>query len=119
MKRAILFGWLAGAVLLIGQGGDAPVFVDYQEVMIPMRDGVRLQTVLLTPKMPGSNAVSIDRHHTVPGKGDGEGTPGEPALAERNYIFVSQNIRGRFQSEANSSCWPPHGPRTPREWMRL
>ena len=49
MKRAILFGWL-GAVLLSGQDEEARVFVDYQEVMIPMRDGVRLQTVLLTPK---------------------------------------------------------------------
>ena len=41
MKRAILFGGLAGAALLIGQGGDARVFVDFQEVMIPMRDGDR------------------------------------------------------------------------------
>ena len=27
-----------------------PEFFDFQEVMIPMRDGVRLQTVILTPK---------------------------------------------------------------------
>ena len=79
MKLAILFGGLAGAVLLVGQGDDARVFVNFQEVMIPMRDGVRLQTALLTPKNPtGPLPFLIDRtegaldygagaEHVVPG----------------------------------------------------
>src|ERR1035437_1553649 len=79
MKRAILCGGLAGAVLLIGQGEDARVFVNFQEVMIPMRDGVRLETVLLTPKnAKGALPFLIDRTpYGVPGKGATE--PGGPA----------------------------------------
>ena len=50
MKLAIGCGVVASVVLLIGQTGDSRVYVDFQEVMIPMRDGVRLETVLLTPK---------------------------------------------------------------------
>ena len=101
MKRALLFGGLAGAVLLIGQGEEAPVFVTYREVMIPMRDGVRLQTVLLTPKnAKGALPFLIDRTpYGVPGKEAMEkGLPAGQRWRSENYIFVAQNIRGRFQS---------------------
>src|SRR5947207_1151638 len=40
MKRGLVFGALAGALLLIGQSEESRVYVDFQEVMIPMRDGV-------------------------------------------------------------------------------
>jgi len=50
MKLAIGCGVVAAAVLPIGQGEDSRVFVNFQEVVIPMRYGVRLETVLLTPK---------------------------------------------------------------------
>ena len=60
MKLAILFGGLAGAALLIGQGDDDRVFVNFQEVMIPMRDGVRLQTVLLTPKNHSQSRTALN-----------------------------------------------------------
>ena len=102
MKRAILFGGLAGAVLLIGQGDDARVLVSFQEVMIPMRDGVRLQTVLLTPKdAKGPLPFLITRTpYGVPGKEVTEqGLPAGQRWRSENYIFVAQNIRGRFQSE--------------------
>ena len=115
MKRAILFGGLAGAVLLIGQGEEARVFVDYQEVMIPMRDGVRLQTVLLTPKnAKGPLPFLIDRTpYGVPGKEAMEkGLPAGQRWRSENYIFVSQNIRGRFQSEGKFVMFrPPHDPK--------
>src|ERR1035438_9153441 len=112
MKLAILLGGLAGAVLLIGQGDDARVFVDFQEVMIPMRDGVRLQTVLLTPKnAKGALPFLIDRTpYGVPGKVAAEmGLPAAQRWRSENYIFVSQNIRGRFQSEGKFVMLrPPH-----------
>src|SRR5450756_945182 len=70
MKRASWFGGLAGAVLLIGQGEDPRVFVNFQEVMIPMRDGVKLETAILTPKnAKGALPFLIDRTpYGVPGK---------------------------------------------------
>jgi hypothetical protein len=115
MKRAILFGGLAGAALLIGQGGDARVFVDFQEVMIPMRDGVRLQTVLLTPRDAKEPLpFLIDRTpYGVPGKAAVEmGLPAEQQWRSENCIFVSQNIRGRFQSEGKFVMLrPPHDPK--------
>ena len=115
MKRLILFGWLAGSVLLIGQGEDARVFVDYREVMIPMRDRVRLQTVLLTPKnSKGPMPFLIDRTpYGVPGKESiDKGLPVGQRWRSENYIFVSQNIRGRFQSEGRFVMFrPPHDPK--------
>jgi putative CocE/NonD family hydrolase len=117
MKLAILFGGLAGAVLLIGQGDDARVFVNFQEVMIPMRDGVRLQTVLLTPKnAKGTLPFLIDRTpYGVPGKEVTEtGLPAAQRWRSENYIFVSQNVRGRFRSEGKFVMFrPPHGPDDP------
>jgi predicted acyl esterase len=53
MKRVILSLTFACAIfLLYGQTQDARIPVNFQEVMIPMRDGVRLQTVILSPKDP-------------------------------------------------------------------
>jgi putative CocE/NonD family hydrolase len=114
MKRAILFGGLAGAVLLIGQGDDDRVFVAFQEVMIPMRDGIKLQTVLLTPKnAKGPLPFLIDRTpYGVPGKeATDKGLPAGQRWRSENYIFVMQNIRGRFQSEGKFVMFrPPHDP---------
>ena len=75
----------------------------HQEVMIPMRDGVRLQTVIVRPAEPrGDLPVLLTRGpYGVP-----DATP-EPwpfrlqALARDGYIFVFQNVRGRFKSEGH------------------
>ena len=72
-------------------------YFNYQEVMIPMRDGVRLQTVIFTPKdQKGPLPILMRRTpYGVPGRERAQMAPG---LGEP-YIFVSQNIRGRFKSE--------------------
>ena len=115
MKRAILFGGWVGAVLLIGQGEDARVFVNFQEIMIPMRDGVRLQTVLLTPKNAKAALPFLIARtpYGVPGKEATEqGLPAGQRWRSENYIFVAQNIRGRFQSEGKFVMFrPPHHPK--------
>jgi uncharacterized protein len=85
-----------------------PLF-KFQEVMIPVRDGVRLQTVILTP---------IDQHEPLPilFRRTPYGVPDKPPeqippfmkeLAQDGYIFVIQNLRGRFKSEGvfNLSSW--------------
>src|ERR1035438_1931256 len=80
-----------------------PEFFDFQEVMIPMRDGVRLQTVILTPKQSSAPLPFILRRtpYGVPDKANTASGPyvyDEPIMTD-GYIFVSQNIRGRFKSE--------------------
>jgi putative CocE/NonD family hydrolase len=120
MKRAILFLTCAGALLLLAQIPDARVQVNFQEIMVPMRDGVRLQTVILSPKNPkGPLPFLIQRTpYGVPSKEDAErGMP--PGARGRydsyyyeNYYVVTQNIRGRFKSEGKFVMGrPPHDPK--------
>ncbi len=85
--------------------GDAVehVFHDYKrsEAMIPMRDGVKLHTVILKPadiKLPlpfliqrtPYGADSADRASF---------SYSRPELARDGYIYVAQDIRGRYKSE--------------------
>ncbi|HKS71750.1 MAG TPA: CocE/NonD family hydrolase [Terriglobales bacterium] len=73
-----------------------------QEVMIPMRDGVHLQTVIFFPKdAKAPLPFLISRTpYGVPASEErlvASGTYDE--LIADGYIFVFQNIRGRFKSE--------------------
>ena len=74
----------------------------YQEVMIPMRDGVRLQTVILTPaNASGPLPILLTRTpYGVPENADraNESDRFDDLIAD-GYIFVFQNTRGRFKSE--------------------
>jgi uncharacterized protein len=74
---------------------------DRQEVMIPMRDGVKLHAVILKPvHLPGSLPFLMDR---TPYGVDGMTMAGffasRPELARAQYIYVEEDIRGRFKSE--------------------
>src|ERR1700689_3323549 len=92
----------AWALLLLAQTEDARVPVNFQEVMIPMRDGVRLQTVIVSPKDPkGPLPFLIQRTpYGVPAKeASDRGMPATSRKRYENYYVVSQNIRGRFKSE--------------------
>ena len=82
------------------QPAAAPIF-KFQEVMIPMRDGVRLQTVILTPAhAAGPLPILVERTpYGVPEKAPTEVWPEAKELMEDGYIFVFQNLRGRFKSE--------------------
>ena len=78
----------------------APAF-HLQEVMIPMRDGVHLQTVILTPVCQ-HEALPILLTRTPYGVPDKLLEPLPfymQELARDGYIFVFQNLRGRFRSE--------------------
>ncbi len=73
----------------------------FREVMIPMRDGVHLQTVILTP-LNHSAPLPILLSRTpygVPAKAPDPLPPSLKELAQDGYIFVDQNLRGRFKSE--------------------
>jgi len=79
---------------------SAPVFT-LQEVMIPVRDGVHLQTVILAP-VGATERLPILFTRTpygVPEKAPEQIPASLKELAEDGYIFVIQNLRGRFKSE--------------------
>ena len=98
-------GWMVAALLFRGIGNvgaqqAAPAFT-LEEVMIPMRDGARLQTAIMRP-VGRSEALPIMLSRTP------YGVPAAPPntvpiawkeLAADGYIFVIQNLRGRFKSE--------------------
>ncbi len=118
MFRVLRYGALVFAFLLAGQPQDTRVPVNYREVMIPMRDGVRLQTVILSPVNPkGPLPFLIDRTpYGVPSKEDTEtGMPASARAQYEDYFVVRQNIRGRFKSEGQFVMFrPPHDPGDPR-----
>lgn len=77
-----------------------PLF-DYQEVMVPMRDGVRLQTVIMrTHGIAAPLPILLERTpYGVPPKAFDKMPPELKELAADGYIFIYQNLRGRFKSE--------------------
>ena len=106
MRNAgLAFVFVLGAV--VAASGQAtspaaatPVF-QIQEVMIPVRDGVHLQTVILTPPNATRPLPILFRRtpYGVPEKSPTEMPPSLKELAHDGYIFVIQNLRGRFKSE--------------------
>jgi len=80
-----------------------------QEVMVPVRDGVHLQTAILTPvDQTGPLPILFRRTpYGVPEKPPEHMPPYMKELAGDGYIFVIQNLRGRFKSEGvfNLSSW--------------
>ena len=69
--------------------------------MVPMRDGVRLQTVIFTPKqVTDPLPFLISRTpYGVPSDEEPLDSENYSELVADGYIFVFQNIRGRFKSE--------------------
>jgi putative CocE/NonD family hydrolase len=95
----------AGSLLLRRRATD----VD-RDVMVRMRDGVRLATDVYRPSAPGRYPVILERtpyDKSAPSRS--ERTPTNPtplsraAVAEffvaRGYVFVYQDCRGRYKSE--------------------
>jgi hypothetical protein len=81
---------------------EKPLF-HIQEVMIPMRDGVHLQTVILTPAGQKEPLPILFRRtpYGVPEKPPEQMPSSWKELAQDGYIFVIQNLRGRFKSQGN------------------
>lgn len=110
MSRTVLLLLFVGLLRFSNIAAQAPavqpqyrqqVFIR-QEAMIPMRDGVPLQTVIFTPRHASGplpflfqrtpyGVPETERHLVESGSFD--------ELIADGYIFVFQNIRGRFKSE--------------------
>jgi predicted acyl esterase len=75
-----------------------------QEVMIPMRDGVKLHTVIFSPKdTTKTYPILMKRtpYSCSPYGKDSLPTSLGPSdhFVKAGYIFVNQDVRGRFMSE--------------------
>ena len=87
-------------------GYDATAHYRKQEVMIPMRDGVKLYTAIYRPQKEEATAFLLFR--TVYGAGP-SGTDKfahqmglsdqSHSMEDEGFIFVRQDVRGKFRSE--------------------
>jgi putative CocE/NonD family hydrolase len=102
MKRLIRAVVLMAAAAALGFHAVArePAFT-YQHVMVPVRDGVRLETVIMAPARAAAPLpILLTRTpYGVPPDASYMDEPDLQALVRDGYIFVVQNLRGRFQSE--------------------
>src|SRR5499425_2900851 len=94
---------------------------DYVEriEMIPMRDGVRLYTVIIIPKGANDAPIVLTRTPNDTGRYVSSNKPsieallrvGDVELARAGYIRVFQDVRGKYGSEgAFELTRPPRGP---------
>jgi uncharacterized protein len=90
------------------QPAAKPLF-KLQDVMIPVRDGVHLQTAILTPvDQQGPLPILFRRTpYGVPDKPPEQMPSSLKEFAQDGYIFIIQNLRGRFKSQGvfNLSSW--------------
>src|SRR5580700_708086 len=87
-----------------------------REAMIPTRDGVKLHTVLFTPR-DASGPLPILLERTPYGALDGEKAllARYPHLVADGYTFAFQDIRGRFKSEGEFVMQrPPRDAKDPK-----
>jgi len=85
------------------------------EARIPMRDGVKLFTSVYIPRDTGGKRFPILLSRTpysAQPYGDvmraSLGPSGNPRFARDGYIFVTQDVRGRYLSEGNFTSMTPH-----------
>ena len=83
--------------------GYAGLLYTRQEVMIPARDGVKLHTVIYRPKNSAKTGPPLPflmqrTPYGVAGMTARAIESGKPELAASGYIFVYQDIRGRYGS---------------------
>ena len=81
----------------LGEKIGAVVGVDNQTVMLPMADGIKLATEIWRPNRGGPFPVILQR--TPYGRDRQKKTPG---LARQGYAVVTQDMRGRFDSEGDN-----------------
>ena len=91
-----------------------------REAMIPMRDGVKLHTVIVVPRGAKGAPILLTRTpYNASGRAERNRSPsmlaslgqGDDVFVEGGYIRVIQDIRGKFTSEGEFvTTRPPRGP---------
>jgi putative CocE/NonD family hydrolase len=78
--------------------------IEELDIKVPMRDGVRLSTDIYRPDEPGNFPVLLMRSpYGNGGEGDEEGH----FYAQRGYVVVIQDTRGRYNSEGIFDAMQP------------
>ena len=96
---------------------DTRVVFKRTEAMIPMRDGVKLFTVILAPENQTENLpIYMERTpYGVAGWNGARLNGAKPELVKDGYVFVFQDIRGREDSEGVFEMLrPPRDKRDPK-----
>lgn len=85
------------------------------EYQIPMRDGVKLYTSVFVPKDRSQNYPFLMKRtpYSCSPYGEGKfpsilGPQGDHRFAKEGYIFVCQDVRGRWMSEGKFTNMTPH-----------
>jgi uncharacterized protein len=89
-------------LIVLSSCTQKPTAWDKTEVMIPMRDGVRLHTLVYAPKNQSSKLpLLIERspYGWTNGRPETSLKNRYKQLADEGFIFVFQDIRGRYDSE--------------------
>ena len=99
----IISCWLPGLFLLLSLSSIAqtPGSYERRELLIRMRDGVQLNTVIYTPKT-SKEPLPFLLTRTPYGVSETDSPDRIPYvkdMADDGYIFVYQDIRGRYKSE--------------------
>ncbi len=118
--------------LLVATGNDIPAHVDLpnpgadyvkREAMIPMRDGVRLYTVIVVPKAAHGAPILLTRTpYNARKRATRNNSPsllatlpqGDDVFVAGGYIRVFQDVRGKYGSDGDYTMTrPPIGPLNP------
>lgn len=98
--QVLLVVALVFAAAFQAQTQDSVQAFEFKAVMIPMRDGVKLNTHIFAPKnQAGPLPIILERTPYQAPTGQGWAQSRFKELAADGYIFVFQDIRGRFKSE--------------------
>ena len=97
------------------QPQDPPAGFDKIEQMVPMRDGVKLHTIIYAPKSHRESLPILFNRTPYGIDNIYRGFPGSlQELIEEGFIFAFQDIRGKFKSEGQFVMQrPPRGPGNP------
>ena len=116
VKKIFLFVLLINSLFsIVYAQTDSITSYTKKSYMIPMRDGVKLFTVVLTPtqqirpspflleRTPYGADIPLDENATIPLAKMG----GLQDYAKEGYIFVFQDLRGKFKSEGTFEMTRP------------
>ncbi|GAB3174203.1 CocE/NonD family hydrolase [Telluribacter humicola] len=121
LKKLLTLGWIVTSVLVYAQPASDEAYIreNYTkaEYSIPMRDGIKLFTIVYTPKEGSTDTkypfLMQRTCYSVapygPDKYPVRLGP-SPHLMREKYIFVYQDVRGRYMSEGVWTNMTPHIP---------
>jgi uncharacterized protein len=115
MKRALSIILIAAPATLIAQTGVKDLYTK-REVSIPMRDGKKLFTSIYIPKDTSKRAPMLMQRTPYSvrpyGADQFKNSLGpEGTFTQEGYIFVYQDVRGRYMSEGDFNWMNPYLPR--------